>query len=107
MATSRTHLSYEEFMQLPDDGQRYELDEGELIMVPSPAPRHNLIAYRLMDALVKFVRAQRLGLVINEMDFRLGSGSNVVRNPDIAFISNERAIDLRSEERRVGKECRS
>jgi Uma2 family endonuclease len=94
MATARTHLSYEEFLQLPDDGQRYELDEGELLVVPSPAPRHNLIRHRIADALLKFVKAKGLGIVIEEMDFRLGPGPELVRNPDIAFVTKSMEIDL-------------
>ena len=94
MATARTHLSYEEFLQLPDDGHRYELNEGELIMVPSPVPRHNLIRHRIAHALLSFVKAQGLGIVIEEMVFRLGPGPELVRNPDIAFVTKATEIDL-------------
>ena len=35
MAT-KTLLTVEQFEQLPDDGMRHELDEGELISMPPP-----------------------------------------------------------------------
>ena len=39
-----TKLTFEEFQNLPErEGTHYELDEGELLMEPSPAARHNLI----------------------------------------------------------------
>ena len=55
MATTTTRLSFAEYAELPEnDGVVYELDEGELLMEPSPALRHNLvrqrIAMRLMDS---------------------------------------------------------
>ena len=38
--TPRTLLSVEEFAALPDDGMKHELNEGELIVMPPPKPRH-------------------------------------------------------------------
>ncbi len=81
-------------MQLPDDGARHELDEGELLMVPSPAPRHNLIRQRIAFKMIQFVTERKLGIVLEEMDFRLAP--EIVRNADVAFIAKValRKIDL-------------
>jgi Uma2 family endonuclease len=49
-----TKLSLEEFQKLQDAAEdivRYELDEGELIVTPSPTARHNIVRYRLRRAL--------------------------------------------------------
>ncbi len=73
---------------LPEkEGVRYELDEGTLLRELSPALRHNLIRQRIAEHLTRFVRSHRLGIVVEEMDFRLGS--DTVRNPDVAFIAND------------------
>jgi len=56
-------------------------------MEPSPALRHNLIRQRIAERLTQFVRAHRLGVVVEEMDFRLAT--DTVRNPDVAFITND------------------
>jgi Uma2 family endonuclease len=82
-----TKLTFAEFERLPErEGARYELDEGILLMEPSPALRHNLIRQRIAEQLTQFVRSHRLGVVVEEMDFRLGT--DTVRNPDVAFITS-------------------
>ena len=83
-----TRMSFEQFLSLPErEGMVYELDDGELLMEPSPALRHNLIRQQIAMALIHFVRAKRLGVVAEKMDFRLAP--DTVRNPDVAFITTE------------------
>jgi Uma2 family endonuclease len=40
MLTSRTGLTYEAYLALPETMQRYEIIDGELIMSPSPDFEH-------------------------------------------------------------------
>jgi len=90
-----TKLSLEEFQKLQDTAEetvRYELDEGELIVTPSPTSRHNIVRYRLRRALTDFVQLNNLGLVLDETDFQLAP--DVVRKPDIAFVPKERIHTL-------------
>ena len=90
-----TRLTFEEFQRLPEpEGAIYELDEGELLVEPSPALRHNLIRQRIAMQLIQFVESKRLGVVVEEMDFRLTP--DTVRNPDVAFVTTEHLnkIDL-------------
>lgn len=83
-----TRITFAEYLNLPErEGASYELDEGELLMEPSPALRHNVIRQRIAAHLTQFVRSNHLGIVVEEMDFRLGK--DIVRNPDVAFISAE------------------
>lgn len=89
-------ISFEEFQKLQeaaDETVHYELDEGELLVTPSPTPWHNIVAGRMTDLLRVFVRTHALGLVIAEMDFRLPAA---VRRPDVAFLAKERLsqVDL-------------
>ena len=84
--STTTKLSFEEFQKLPErEGAIYELDEGELLMEASPAARHNLIRQRITVKLMQFVDSKFLGIVLEEMDFRLNS--DTVRNPDVAFVT--------------------
>ncbi len=83
-----TRLTFAEYEKLPEkEGVRYELDEGTLLMEPSPALNHNLIRQRIAGHLTQFVRSHSLGIVVEEMDFRLGT--DTVRNPDVAFITSD------------------
>jgi Uma2 family endonuclease len=86
-----TRLTFEQFLNIREavtDNEKRELDEGELLLTPSPAPRHNIVRYRLRRVLTDFVQAHTLGLVLDETDFRLSE--NTVRKPDLAFIAGER-----------------
>jgi Uma2 family endonuclease len=93
--STTTRLTFEEFEKLPEqEGTGYELDEGELLMEPSPTFLHNRIRDRLARRLYEFVEAHQLGEVIMEMDFRLAA--DTVRNPDVAFVTKDhlRTIDV-------------
>lgn len=88
-------LSLEDFHKLQDEADetvRYELDEGELIVTPSPAPHHNIVRYRLRRALTDFVEVNALGLILDETDFRLSA--DTIRKPDVAFIPKQRLRDF-------------
>ena len=84
-------LSFKEFQGLQEsteDTVRYELDEGKLVLTPSPTPRHKLVSFKLRRTLGVFVKMHGLGIVTTEVDFRLAA--NVVRKPDVAFIAKDR-----------------
>jgi len=91
MAT-KTLLTVEQFEQLPDDGMRHDLDEGELIAMPSPFGEHGQIQSETSAILRNFVRPRSLGRVFTETGFRLSR--DTVRGPDVSFIRAERAATL-------------
>lgn len=89
MGTTTTKLSFEEYQQLPDtEGSGYELDEGTLVMLPSPSWWHNRIRDRIARRLEDFVGARKLGHVTVETEFRLSA--DTARTPDVAFVTRER-----------------
>lgn len=89
--TPRTLLSVEEFAALPDDGMKHELNEGELIVMPPPKPRHGDCQARLTAALVEFAGEHRLGSVFTESGYRLTP--HTVRGPDVSFVRISRLQD--------------
>ncbi len=48
----KPRVSFADLQRMPDDGNRYELYDGELVVVPSPLLRHQIVAGRLYEAFV-------------------------------------------------------
>jgi len=90
-ATSTALMTAEELMELPKDGFRYELINGELEKMPSPGPPHGRIAFRLNVCLGSFILDHELGEgFANDTGFKLTSNPDTVLAPDFAFVTNER-----------------
>lgn len=63
MALSTGAWTLAELDRLPDDGNTYELIDGELFVTPAPAPVHEELASMLLRILVTFVAKQGIGRV--------------------------------------------
>jgi Uma2 family endonuclease len=85
----RVILTYDDYSQLPDDGQRYELFEGVLEVTPSPNTAHQTVVINLVLLLGIHVRQHRLGKVfVTPYDVLLSEIT--VLQPDLLFASRER-----------------
>lgn len=72
-------------LALPDDGNRYELFDGELVVTPAPAMIHQVALKRLLDAIEPYVRANRLGETFwSPADLRLGGEQ--LAQPDLFVL---------------------
>ena len=85
----KVRFTYEDYVSLPDDGKRYQVIEGDIYMVPAPAPGHQDIARRLVILLNEFVERHKLGRVYFAPCDVILSEEDIVQ-PDIFFISSER-----------------
>jgi Uma2 family endonuclease len=84
------HWTYAEYARLPDDGNRYEVIAGELVVSPSPRPKHQRAVVRLTFALEGFTQAHGLGeIYAAPTDLLLSDGDYLV--PDLLFVPRERA----------------
>jgi Uma2 family endonuclease len=80
-------MTFAQFEQMPDDGKRYELRNGEPIEVPPPVYGHQLIQKRLERLLES--AAGSAGRVDVEWGFR-PHPTYEYRRADVAFVLRER-----------------
>ena len=90
MVTTRAWTD-EELLQLSDDGRKYELVDGELVVSPAGG-RHGRTVVRLTVRLGAFVAEHRLGEVFDSSTgYRLPSGN--LRSPDVSFVATARLAE--------------
>lgn len=88
MATQpTTGLTYRDLQAFPDDGLRRELIEGELVVTPAPATRHQRVVIHLAAALLDHEREHGGQVFPAPTDVFL-SDTNVVE-PDVLFVRAE------------------
>ncbi len=85
-----SRLTYEDYLQFPDDGKRHEIIEGNHYMTPAPRTKHQRISGNLATAMISFSKQYKLGLVLTAPCDVILSDENVVQ-PDILFVSIARA----------------
>ena len=90
MVVSQTvpRLTYQDYLSTSDD-ERYELLDGQLVMVPAPNMDHQDIVTNLGTALSVFVKEQELGRLYFAPTDVVLSDTDVVQ-PDLIFVSKER-----------------
>jgi Uma2 family endonuclease len=87
---TKTLMSLAEFEALPDDGERHELIEGELIKMPPPQKRHNRVVRKINSALTKVAEQAGTYVVYVDAGFRVRPESPTVLQPDIAVFKADR-----------------
>ena len=92
-------LTYEDYLTTPAD-TRYELLDGDLILVPAPNLKHQKVQRRLGQRLSQFIEEHDLGEFFYAPCDVFLSNRNVVQ-PDLLFVSQERE-DLLSDGEKVG-----
>jgi len=60
MPVAHTEWTVELIDELPEDGNRYELLDGELIVTPAPTDVHQLVAGELNARLLAYLRPQKV-----------------------------------------------
>ena len=86
--STKSHWTDEEFMALPNDGRKYELLEGKLLMSPVIAS-HGSVCVNIVILMGTYVHRYRLGQVYDSSTgFRLSEP--LLLSPDISFVSTAR-----------------
>ncbi|MCA1815354.1 MAG: Uma2 family endonuclease [Acidobacteria bacterium] len=94
MTTTPTLLTEDDLLRMPDDGNRYELVEGELRTMAPTGYEHGRCTGKLHGLLINHVTKHRLGDVLAaETGFviaRAADGRVTVRAPAVAFVARGR-----------------
>jgi Uma2 family endonuclease len=90
-------LDYSDLAHTPDDGNRYEILEGNLLVTPALAPLHQRISKRLQRHLEAYFEARSIGEVFNApLDVML-TVHDVVE-PDLVVVSDPKQVTTRAVE---------
>lgn len=85
-------ITYEEYLKEPESMERREIVDGVEIMAASPIPEHQGASIRISTPLHIFVSQNELGQVwYAPLDVVVQQNPPRVRQPDLMFVSNERA----------------
>jgi Uma2 family endonuclease len=82
MPTLKRRWTADDLEDLPDDGQRYEVIDGELFVTPAPSLLHQRAVFELGRILADYLRAEGVGdLIIAPADVRFSGARSV--QPDL------------------------
>lgn len=85
----KKRITYEEYRALPEDGNRYEVVVGELLMTAAPRIQHQNVSANLQFILETFIRANDWGkLYAAPVEVFLGDEDIV--EPDLVCVSHAR-----------------
>jgi Uma2 family endonuclease len=85
MPQADTHWTAESVRALPDDGKRYELVAGELVVTPTPAPLHQMLLAALTRRIDPYLCGSGIGLLLaSPADLALGEDE--ILQPDLFVL---------------------
>lgn len=91
VAPSPRLLTAADLLQMPDDGNQYELVEGRLLCMGGTSTRPAAVAFNIGLEVGGFVKQHRLGLCGGaDWGMLLTSKPDTVRVPDVAFVRADR-----------------
>jgi Uma2 family endonuclease len=83
-------LTVQEFAQLPDDGVRHEISEGELITKAPPKFLHTLVAVAVFEVLQAYLKQHGGARAFPEAGYVLSHDPLTIRQTDVSVLSAER-----------------
>lgn len=81
-------LSADEYLALPDDGFKYQVLNGIVVMSPSPTPWHQSLVGDIVTQLNTFFATHPVGRALPDVDVRFAP--DLVYRPDLVVIRRAR-----------------
>lgn len=88
-------LTTDDLIALPDDGNTYELIEGELIVSSAPSFRHQRVIAKLLYLIQNYLDANPIGEVVPTPGVIFDRHNSVI--PDLVFVTNEQLEQIGAE----------
>jgi len=85
-----TYWTADMVRQLPDDGNRYEVVYGELLVTPAPRLNHQLLVSRLAVANAKYLEHEPVGVMLTS-PADISWGQDVLVQPDVFVVPLDEA----------------
>jgi Uma2 family endonuclease len=102
MSIQTRPMTADEFLLLPEDGNRHELIRGEVVTMPLPGGRHGAIALEIGRLIANHVRANKLGATYAaETGFLIERDPDTVRGADAPFVRRERLPEITDPDKHV------
>ena len=86
-------LTYDDYVQFPDDGKRHELIDGEHYVTPTPNRKHQAIVLNLGAMLWSYLQQHPIGRVFVAPFDVIFSDFDVVE-PDVLYLSTKRLGEI-------------
>jgi Uma2 family endonuclease len=90
-------LTIADLEAMPDDGNRYELIEGELFVSRAPGLTHQIVSDNIIHLIRSYLDRNPIGIVVSTIGLILSDHNGVI--PDIVFFRHEEYDRLVSNER--------
>ena len=93
-------LTVDDLELFPDDGNRYELIEGELFVSRAPRLFHQIVVSNIIALVRPFLDRNPIGMIVPGPGVIFSKFSGVI--PDLVFISNEQRANIASGDKVTG-----
>ena len=84
----------EDLLKMPEDGQKYELVNGEIVVSPT-GMNHSEITVKILRIIAAFLDDHPIGKVFNP-DLGIWFPNGNLRSPDVTFVRNEKLPEGRT-----------
>jgi Uma2 family endonuclease len=86
-------LTYDDYVQFPDDGKRHELIDGEHFVTPTPNRKHQAVSGNMHGLIWGYLQQHPIGRVFSSPFDVILSHFDVVE-PDLLYISRQRFAEI-------------
>ncbi len=86
-------LTYDDYVQFPEDGKRHELIDGEHVVTPTPNRKHQAVSGNLLGLIWSHLQQHPVGRVFSAPFDVILSNFDVVE-PDLLYIARQRFAEI-------------